>query len=109
VSKQVKRWAKKARRALLTELGPFCHWPGCTVRRVSRLEFDHIEGRDWECTGMSTDQRMVRYRAEAARGELQVLCDLHNRIKGDPQGRPHWRDVWFKDLYAGAFGERVEA
>lgn len=120
MSKRAKVWAKQARVNLLLELGAFCHWPGCCVnarrsggglnlRTARRLEFDHIWGRDWECTGKSTDQRMLMYRKEAAAGQLQVLCDLHNRIKGDPTGRVHWKDAWFADLYAGAFAERVEA
>jgi hypothetical protein len=109
VSKRVKAWAKEARVRLLEELGPYCHWPGCRTRKRSALEFDHIHGRVWECTGLSTDQRMILYRAEASAGLLQVLCSFHNRVKGDPTSRPHWRDQWLSDLDSISYGERVEA
>lgn len=120
MSKQVKEWARMARVNLLVELGAFCHWPGCSVNALKagggldrwglrRLEFDHPDGRDWEATGKSTDQRMCIYRKEAKAGKLSVLCSFHNQVKGDPHGRPSWLERWYEDLYGSSFGERVEA
>lgn len=120
MSKAVKQWAKRARVRLLEELGPFCHWPGCRVdargvrvsvlRAVARkLHFDHIHGKDYDATGLSTDQRILRYRKEAKEGKLTVLCEFHNQIKGDPKGNPWWKWLWMEDRYSASFAERVEA
>lgn len=101
MSKQVKEWARKARAELLEELGAFCHWPACKERRPRMLTFDHKFGKDYETTGLSTDQRMVLYRKEAKEGLLQVLCRKHNERRGDPDMS---RDLVLRQEYEQLLG-----
>lgn len=73
MSRRVKEWARVARVQLLEELGGRCE--RCWEDDRAVLEFDHISGRrSWSASGLSTDQRMIRYRREAKLGLLQVLC-----------------------------------
>jgi hypothetical protein len=76
--------AKKIRADLLEKLGAFC--VDCGEDAEDKLEFDHINGRDYEARKLSYRQRMIRYRREAARGELAVVCsdcNLKRRKKND--------------------------
>ncbi len=81
MSAKVKQWAKRARAQLIQELGGQCM--DCRETRPEHLTFDHIQAwtRNWECTGKSTDQRMIHYRREAAAGLLQLLCMKCNARK----------------------------
>lgn len=42
------------------------------------LQFDHINGRDYNPNQLSYSARMARYKREAAAGELRLLCEPHN-------------------------------
>lgn len=82
MSARAKEWAKKARAQMIAELGGQCM--DCLETNPKRLQFDHVHAwtRTWECTGLSTDQRMCRYRADRAAGiELQLLCETCNARK----------------------------
>jgi hypothetical protein len=85
MSKSAKVWAKRTRLRLITELGGKCQ--ECGEEEYEKLEFDHIYGKDWEATGLSTDQRMCRYVKEHKLGLLQCMCHLCNAKRGDPRGR----------------------
>jgi hypothetical protein len=87
VSKSAKQWAIRARLKLITELGGKCANPECNEEEYEKLTFDHIYGKDWEATGLSTDQRMCRYMKEHKLGLLQVLCLTCNSKRGDPRDR----------------------
>jgi 5-methylcytosine-specific restriction endonuclease McrA len=80
MSKQVKEWARRKRRELIEELGGKC--AACGEVEYEKLTFDHIHGKDWETTGLSTDQRMCRYRKESKLKLLQILCLICNSKKG---------------------------
>lgn len=85
MSKAAKEWAKRARFKLIHALGGVCANGDCLETEYEKLTFDHIYGKDWEATGLSTDQRMLRYLKEAKQGLLQVLCHSCNSKKGDPR------------------------
>lgn len=87
MSKQVKEWARRARYRLIMELGGKCANPECNETEYEKLTFDHIYGKEWEATGLSTDQRMCRYIKEHKLGLLQVLCLTCNSKRGDPRDR----------------------
>lgn len=67
-------WVRKnyavRRGTLIIQLGGRCAQCGAT----SELEFDHPRGRDWEPSRLNRHQRMKRYEADAAAGQLQLLC-----------------------------------
>jgi hypothetical protein len=88
MSKKVKEWARRARYSLIYELGGKCVVPECGEEEYEKLTFDHIDGKDWETTGLSTDQRMIIYRREAKAGLLQIMCNSCNAKKGDPRMAP---------------------
>lgn len=69
--------AKKIRAALLAKLGGKCVL--CQKDDPDKLEFDHINGRNYEPRKLSYKMRMIRYRREAAKGELRLLCGDCNR------------------------------
>lgn len=85
MSRKIKEWARKARLRLVHDLGGKCVNPDCGEDEFEKLDFDHIHGKDWETTGLSTDQRMSRYRREAKLGLIQILCHVCNAKKGDPR------------------------
>jgi hypothetical protein len=69
------------------ELGGKCANPECGETEYEKLTFDHIYGKDWEATGLSTDQRMSRYIKEHKLGLLQCLCLVCNSKRGDPRDK----------------------
>lgn len=85
MSKRAKTWAKKARLRIITDLGGKCANPECGETDYDKLTFDHIHGKDWEATGKSTDQRMLRYNKEHKLNLLQCLCCSCNSKRGDPR------------------------
>jgi hypothetical protein len=64
--------AKKIRETLLDRLGPFCVL--CGEEDREKLEFDHRFGRGYVPSKLSYRGRMIRYREEAAKGLIRVLC-----------------------------------
>jgi hypothetical protein len=89
MSKSAKAWAKKARVWLINELGGKCANPECPTQETEfeKLTIDHIYGKDYETTGLSTDQRMGRYMKEHRLGLIQCLCLTCNSKRGDPRDR----------------------
>lgn len=75
---------RRGRRRLIDELGGRCAWCG----RRSRLEFDHLEPRDWQPEKTARWVRLARYRREAAAGKVQLLCRSCNARKGRPEELP---------------------
>lgn len=87
MSKSAKQWAIRTRFRLLMELGGKCSNPECNEAEYEKLTFDHIYGKDWDATRLSTDQRMCRYVKEHKLGLLQCLCLVCNSKRGDPRDR----------------------
>jgi hypothetical protein len=79
MSKRAKKWARSAREKLKAALGSKC----TVCHATTDLEFDCREPRGHAHHGGSTDQRMLFYRREARRGNLQLLCSKHNALKAD--------------------------
>ena len=75
-----REWAARVRTQLIEQLGGECVLCG----RTWGLEFDHINGRDWSLTAVSSDHRICIYRREAKMGLLQILCRPCNSSKGKP-------------------------
>jgi len=84
VGKRTKRSVRRLRSALLAKLGGRCAKCGA----VERLEFDHHpEACTWEPQKVSQWIRIARYRREAAKGQLRVLCRSCNAKDGS---RRYW-------------------
>lgn len=77
-------WALRARLALIQALGGECALCGSTWD----LEIDHIHGRDYSLRAISQDQRVTRYRREAAAGLVRVLCSGCNGSDGARRRSP---------------------
>lgn len=76
MAKRHVRWAWKARRALIRELGGKCEL--CPCRDIERLEIDHKFGKTWRSRSISSSSRVCRCRREAKLGLLRVLCKSCN-------------------------------
>lgn len=68
---------RRSRAALIEKLGAVCK--RCGEANTDKLEFDHINGRDYEPCKLSSSSRMARYKREAERGELRLLCGDCNK------------------------------
>ena len=78
-------WARRERARLMLVLGNACAACG----DLENLTFDCIESRGHEHHSGSPAERMAFYIRESRRGNIQVLCQACNSIKGDlPQ------DLW---------------
>lgn len=71
--------AKKIRAELILKLGAKC--AKCGETEDDKLEFDHIHGRAYDVNKLSYRQRMTRYRDEAARNLIRILCGVCNRAE----------------------------
>lgn len=78
-----KDYRRKKRAELIERLGGECRQ--CGSKR--KLEFDHINGRDWEPREIGSTSRILLYVREAAIGKLQLLCRPCNIHKRDTQDR----------------------
>lgn len=61
---------------------------GCGETDEELLQFDHIHGRDWDVTKVSSTTRLKNYLYEALAGRLQVLCISCNSSKNRPDEIP---------------------
>ena len=89
MSKRAKNWARKARKALLLELG------GCCVRcgGTESLCFDCIVPMHSYHHAWSTDKRMTFYRRQHKAGNLQILCSRCNGRKGILEDKKFYEDI----------------
>ncbi len=71
---------RRRRAALVAQLGGVCQYGFCF--ETERLEFDHLEGREWQPRALSRLQRIARYEQDAAAGLLRLLCRSHNAADG---------------------------
>lgn len=84
MGKRQRDWARKAYDKLVEDLGGKCAKCGTT----ENLTIDHIDGCEFDHNDVEWSHRVSIYRREAKEGKLQILCDEHNRKKGDPRDRP---------------------
>jgi hypothetical protein len=82
VSKAAKEWARKARYDFIVNvLGGVC--VDCGEQRFKKLEPDHVDGRTYSLEGLSTDQRIGRYRKEHRNGvRFACRCRRCNAKRG---------------------------
>jgi 5-methylcytosine-specific restriction endonuclease McrA len=71
------QYASKMKRVLIELLGGRCAL--CPEDDPDKLEFDHINGRDYEPRQLSYSARLAKYKREAAAGKLRLLCGPCNR------------------------------
>jgi len=79
-SRQI-QYVRKTRKQLIDKLGGVCALCGSR----DELEFDHINGRDYEPSKLSSSARLARYKREVAAGEIRLLCNPCN-LKARKQG-----------------------
>lgn len=72
------RWYHNKRVELILALGSKCVDCG----RDNRLEFDHIDGRDWDVARKSPWQRIRIYEREIKKGLIALRCKKCNIKKG---------------------------
>lgn len=56
----------------------------CSCSDYSKLQVNHIYGRDWPIRATSMDGRVSAYEREAAEGLINVLCIKCNAALGTP-------------------------
>lgn len=69
-------YAHRTKAELIVQLGGKCEHCGETA--YDKLQFDHINGRDWDPKSKSFSARMSKYKREAAAGILRLLCEPCN-------------------------------
>jgi 5-methylcytosine-specific restriction endonuclease McrA len=77
-------YAQRLKRELMELLGGKCEL--CSEDDPDKLEFDHVNGRDYVVSELSFSARLARYRREAEAKELRLLCgacNLGQRKKDD--------------------------
>ena len=68
---------------LVVLLGGQCaHYGNGHGKCNGKLEFDHINGRNWSMRSVNYAQRMRLLVKEASEDKLQLLCRRHNAMKG---------------------------
>lgn len=104
MARRQNRWAVSARRRLVLELGGRCEFCGSTT--ISDLEIDHKYGRTWTPREVSSSHRVSRYRSEARRGLLRVLCKSCNSRDGSYR---YWSLENYPDFMANGGRAGLEA
>ena len=79
-------WARQARERLRSLLGGRCRW--CGSQRNLTLDCIDPKGHAHHASGVLA--RTVFYRAQWRVGNLQVLCEACNNLKGNMSGQ-QWR------------------
>jgi len=69
-------YARRTKAELIAKLGGKCEH--CAESDPDKLQFDHINGRHYEPHRLSYSARLARYKKEAAKGELRLLCEPCN-------------------------------
>jgi len=70
------RQRRELRQWLLDFFGSKCAL--CPETDPEKLEFDHVNGRDYDVNKMSSDSRLRRYVREAKEGKGRLLCSSCN-------------------------------
>ena len=73
----LKKWTQQTRARLILELGGKC----VSCGTGNDLQFDHINGRDWDLEKTSQWARLSRIKREMKQGNIQLLCGSCNRKK----------------------------
>lgn len=79
MARRQKEWARRTRDGLLAALGRQCAWCGTTAN----LQFDCIIPQGDHHHKIDWSHRMSFYRQQHTEGNLQILCERCNSIKGD--------------------------
>lgn len=77
-SRQIEYY-RRERVALIIQLGGKC--VECKEDDFDKLEFDHIKARTWVAAALSSSARIARYKREAKRDKIQLLCGRCNKAK----------------------------
>ncbi len=77
---------RRDRAALIAALGGQCVEPECGETDPTKLEFDHLEPRDWTANQVNRLQRLRIIRREIASGKIELRCRSCNARKGQPCG-----------------------
>jgi 5-methylcytosine-specific restriction endonuclease McrA len=82
MAKRQREWAKRRRDELVMLLGGACVECGATTK----LEIDHVNGRDYDIRRLCASSRVSRYWREYRGGVLlTVRCNECNARRGDPR------------------------
>lgn len=82
MAKRQREWAKRRRNDLVMLLGGVCVECGATTK----LEIDHVNGRDYDIRRLCPSARVSRYWREYREGiPLTVRCKECNTRRGDPR------------------------
>jgi hypothetical protein len=79
MAKRQREWAKRARLALIAELGGVC--VDCAA--TTELELDHIKPCTYDRSKTDPSWRVSIYRREAKEGKITVRCKRCNISKQD--------------------------
>lgn len=69
---------------LIESLGGKCVEPGCGETDAGKLEFDHIEPRNWVTRNHNQLTRIRFYQREERLGLIELRCRSCNASKGAP-------------------------
>jgi 5-methylcytosine-specific restriction endonuclease McrA len=86
MARRQREWAKRARAALIAQMGGVCE--RCGSRED--LEVNHIFGRDWQLRDYDPSGRVAVYRREFREGLINVLCSGCNGSDGALVQRPRY-------------------
>lgn len=86
MGRRQKEWAKRARLALVIQLGGKCD--ECGSINLDTLQLDHIYTKSYEPQKLGSDSRIANYRREAKAGLLRVLCKSCNSSRGRSLAKP---------------------
>lgn len=73
---------RRRRIALLEKLGAKCDL--CPETDISKLQFDHLNPREWVARKVCRWTRIKLYEREAEQGLIRILCGHCNKLKGKP-------------------------
>lgn len=98
--------AQKIRDELLVKLGGKCAL--CPEVDSEKLQFDHINGRDYKPNKLSYRQRLTTYRREVEQGKIRLLCEPCNLSERKKHENGAWCPTNVTPIRTMEFQEIVE-